>query len=131
MNESLFKVSEMTPRVRHFFYLWTAATQSFGFAEGFLKAEFRERNSDIDREGFIRILERTRSDFDAARNAQLEAHPDAHLMLMMTVKGGWLARLRAQMKGSRVWKYNSTLFEDEHERFMHFYRKMLETDLWE
>src|ERR1035441_6696295 len=125
MSGSGIYVSELTPRVRHFFELWLLAENQYVYAEKFLKEDFRNWNSDINEEGFLLILEDARSKYDEAREAQRGAHPEGHLMLMMKVKGGWLARSWAQMKGARQWKYSSEGFEKDYEGFMRFYRRML------
>jgi hypothetical protein len=130
MSGSTFNVSGLTPRVQRFFDLWFVAEDRYVYAEKFLEKDFREQNRDVNREGFIRILDDAQSKYDEAREAQLEAHPDAHLMLMLKVKGGWLARLWAQVKGAKQWKHSIEQFDKNYESFIHFYRRMLITDLW-
>lgn len=126
MGQSSFNVDELTPRVRHFFWMWAVAQDRYVYVSKLERNDFRELNSDIDDWAFKEVLENARSAYDAAREAQIEAHPDAHLMLMMKVKGGWLARGRAQSKGSRIWKDNSERFEKEYEGFMKFYRERVD-----
>lgn len=130
MSGSGFIASGLTPRVQRFFDLWFIAESQYVYAEKFLEKDFREQNRDINREGFIRILDGARSKYDEAHEAQREAHPEAHLMLMLKVRGAWLARSCAQVKGARQWKYSSEQFDKSYESFMRFYRRMLITDPW-
>ncbi|MDE3008093.1 MAG: hypothetical protein KGJ10_02960 [Acidobacteriota bacterium] len=108
-------MSEMTPRVRHFFNVWFVAQTGYGY----LKCG---KAPDIRQEDYMLNLENRLADYNQARVLRDEAHPDAHLMLMLTVKGGWLARWRAEIKGAKLWKYQSERFEADYQDFMRFYR---------
>jgi hypothetical protein len=121
MSEFEFPVSEMTPRVRAFFWQWRAAQDRYEHMKD-------GRPPDMRQEDFMQNLEYGLGDYNAARALRDEAHPDAHLMLMLTVKGGWFARWRAELKGARLWRYQSERFENEHQSFLLFYRRMHESN---
>jgi hypothetical protein len=116
MSRSEFPVSEMTPLVREFFNRWFCAQTCYGHLKN-------GRAPDIQREVYMKNLETGLAEFNAARAKRDEAHPEAHLMLMLTVKGGWFARWRAELKGANLWKDNCERFEIEYQDFMRFYRK--------
>jgi hypothetical protein len=130
MGSKDFVVSGLTPRVQSFCELWFIAENQYLYAKKFLDKDFKCLQRVIDREGFIRILEDTQSKYNEARDAQRAAHPDAHLMLMLKVKGGWCARWWAQVKGARQWKDSSEQFKISFGSFLLFYKEMLDTDLW-
>lgn len=71
----------------------------------------------FDDDHYSEVLERIREDYDLARQKRVEAHPNAHLMLMLTVRGGWWARWLAQVRGARIWKHQSDLFEADYSAF--------------
>ena len=116
MSGSEFPVSEMTPRVRQFFYQWFAARTGYEYLK-------KGKASDIRQEHDMQNLENRLADYNEARVLRDEAHPDAHLMLMLPVKGGWWARWRAELKGAKLWKYESERFEIDYQDFMRFYRR--------
>jgi hypothetical protein len=115
MGVSEFPVSEMTPRVRKFRYQWFSAQTRYGYLKN-------GRAPDIRQAVYMENLENCLAEYNAARVMREEAHPDAHLMLMLTVKGGWFARWRAELKGAKLWKNMSEQFEIEYQDFMRFYR---------
>ena len=116
MSGSEFSVGEMTPRVRQFFYQWLAAQTGYGYLK-------KGKPPDIWQRDYMQNLENRLADYNQARVLRDEAHPEAHLMLMLTVKGGWFARWRAELKGAKIWKYESERFELDYQDFMGFYRR--------
>jgi hypothetical protein len=106
----------MTPRVRKFFYTWLAAQTGYEYLK-------KGKAPDIRQEDYMRNLENRLADYNQARELRDEAHPDAHLMLMLTVRGGWVARWRAELKGAKIWKQYNEKFEIDYQNFMRFYRR--------
>ncbi len=78
---------------------------------------------DVLQKHYMENLEYRLADYNYARELRDEAHPEAHLMLMLTVKGGWLARWRAELKGARIWKQYNEKFEIDYQNFMRFYQR--------
>ena len=95
-----------------------------------LDENFRLANPDIQLRNYIYDLESARRGYDAARQAKIQAHPEAHLMYMASVNGAWFARWRAQIRGARTWRSQSEAFGRDFARFTKFYSEMREVDPW-
>jgi hypothetical protein len=74
----------------------------------------------------MKSLESCLEDYESARKYRDELHPEAHLMLMMTVKGGWFARWRSDLKAAKFWKFQNQGFEDDYKSFKRFYQEQHE-----
>ena len=123
MNNSGVSLSDVTPRVAEFFLAWYSAREDFTWSEAEVR-KIETGESDISRNDLLRNLETQRINYNYARKLRDEAHPDAHLMLMPKVRGGWLARWRCELKGAKLWKHQYAAFESDFKRFNRYYQSM-------
>jgi len=116
---------DLTSLVRHFCSSWEFASLTFQQDQHAEIHDQEFRSSESGREAVLYNLGHLKGYYETAREARDAAHPEAHLMLMLTVHGGWFARWRAELRGAAIWKNLVPQFDAEYARFQSYYAKKL------